>query len=92
MTHEAEWTRGQWDELMEAETGRVQEVEEWSWHATGGWKREGEERAASGISFREDRGYWLEGLQTNLSTREGKHLLCLSSTLTCSLCWGKANL
>lgn len=29
---------------MEAVTERVQEVEEWSWHATGGWKREGEER------------------------------------------------
>lgn len=63
-TLEAEWTGGQWDELIEAETGRVQEVEERSWHATGGWKREGEDRAASGISFREERGYWL-GRPTN---------------------------
>lgn len=37
----------------------------------------GVERAASGISFREDRGYQEEGLQTDLNTYEGEHLLCL---------------
>lgn len=59
MAQEAEWTGDQWDKLMEAKTGRVREVEGWSWHATGGRERGREgERAASGISFREDRGYW----------------------------------
>lgn len=41
-------------------------------------KREGEERTASGISFREDRGYWQEGRLTNLSTREERSI-CFAS-------------
>lgn len=43
-------------------------------------EREGKEKAASGISFREDRSYWQEDQQTSLNTQEHQEsLVCLSS-------------
>ena len=66
--------------LIEAETGRVQVVEERTWHANGGWKRGRGGENSLWHQLQRGQGL-LIGRPTNQSeyTRGEKHLLCLSS-------------